>query len=450
MINEPIRQPEREIPLWIWATLLSGILALLIFISLNISANESAIGWRVEQMRAAYRDRFFRDSDVLPSVAADGGAQPAVAAATVPNDFDSLIDYDNSLLASVAKPTDTPAPTATALPTDVPTPTPSPTPTPITFDLVDPPPTMQLEGVRHEYQTPNNCGPSTLAMNLSYYGWEGTQEDVAEILKPELRDKNVRWDELVYYVKTRAGWLDALFRVGGDFETIELFVANGYPVIIETGYYVNGGSLWVGHYLLITGYDQDAQTFIVQDATGGPNRIMSYDDVDELWQQFNRLFILVFPAGDLTKIEYMLGDDADEDVNRENALAQSKAETESDPENAFVWANYGSNLNYFDRFKEAAEAYDTAREIGLPWRMLFYQFGAYRAYFYTGRYQDVEDLASATLNARPDLEESFLWRGWARVMLGDTTSAIEDFEAALEVNKNFTDAISALEYLGQR
>ncbi|HJL70317.1 MAG TPA: hypothetical protein QGI30_05550, partial [Anaerolineales bacterium] len=94
-------------------------------------------------------------------------------------------------------------------------------------------------------------------------------------------------------------------------------------------------------------------------------------------------------------------------------------------------------------------AFDRAREIGLPWRMLFYQFGPYIAYFNVGRYQDVIDLATATLQARPALEESYVWRGWALHMLGDTAGARSDFRAALGVNPNFVDALTALNVVGK-
>ena len=39
----------------------------------------------------------------------------------------------------------------------------------------------------------------------------------------------------------------------------------------------------------------------------------------------------------------------------------------------FAWFNLGSDLVYFDRYEEAALAYDKARELGLPLRMFRYQ-----------------------------------------------------------------------------
>lgn len=269
---------------------------------------------------------------------------------------------------------------------------------------------------------------------------------IQKTLRPVRRDKNVRWDELITYVKTRAGWLDALFRVGGTPDLAKRFIASGYPMIIATGYTVKEG--WVGHYLLLTGYDEAEQVFIAQDAYSGPDRQVPYAEIDRDWQQFNRLFILVFPPQDQSKILELLGPDADEAANRQRTLEMAQAETERDPQNAFAWFNLGSNLNYFDRYADAAEAFDKARTIGLPWRMMFYQFGPYRAYFNTGRYQDIIDVADAALNARPDLEENFFWRGWARYMLGDREAAVADFRSALEVNPNFDDARSALASVG--
>lgn len=410
-----------KVSLQIWASLAAGLLVLLVGGGWLAMDRRDALIWRMENLRAAWLDWRSGRADTVPAPSGVAALRAPVASppATV------VASYEEQFSA-----------TPTLAPTPVPaTPTPAPLPESVT-----------LTGTRYQRQTINNCGPATMAMMLSYWGWEGDQKDVEAIIRPVPRDKNVRWDEMVYYVKNYAGWLDALFRAGGAVEGVKPFIANGYPVVIATGYTVKQG--WVGHYLLLTGYDDAQQSFIVQDATGGPDRVVPYADIDRGWQQFNRYFILVFPAGDREKIMTLLGPDADEAVNRQRALKTALAETQADPQNAFAWFNLGSNLNYFDRYAEAAEAFDKARTIGLPWRMMFYQFGPYRAYFNVGRYQDVIDLADAALNARPDLEENFFWRGWARYMLGDKNGAIEDFRSALEVNPNFNDARAALESLG--
>jgi hypothetical protein len=383
--------------------------------------------WKWEQLQAAARDVLFRRSENLPPPAT--GSRPVPPYVTpVP----VTASYEQSVLP--------------AEPTSVVTTSREPAVGPA-IRLPEVPRSQQLAGFEHEYQQPNNCGPATLAIAMRYWGWQGTQNTIAAVLKPQLRDKNVRWDELVYYVLTHAGWLDALFRVGGDAGTLERFVSAGIPVIIETGYELNVG--WVGHYLVVSGYDRDAEVFTVQDVTGGPDRKISYEKTAALWEQFNHLYVLVFPADKRVEVLRLLGEDEQLDANRYRALRRTRAGTEANAENAFAWFTYGSNLNYFGRYSEAAVAFDRAREIGLPWRMLFYQFGPYIAYFNVGRYQDVIDLATAMLQARPALEESYVWRGWALHMLGDTAGARSDFRAALGVNPNFVDALTALNVVGK-
>jgi hypothetical protein len=71
-------------------------------------------------------------------------------------------------------------------------------------------------------------------------------------------------------------------------------------------------------------------------------------------------------------------------------------------------------LNLQD-YAGAAQAYDSAFALYAalpqderPWRLLWYQDGPYAAYYHTGRYQDVINLAHSTLiNVdKPVLEET--------------------------------------------
>lgn len=341
-------------------------------------------------------------------------------------------------------PTSTPRPTETPAPG--PSPTPQPTPTPL-------PQQVKLETPQWEKQDWNNCGPATLALGLRFYGWQGDQFTISDLLKPDRGDKNVNVEELVYYVRTRAGWLNADFRVGGDIETLKRFLAAGYPVIVERGFVLDeddGGGGWAGHYLLLTGYDETAREFIVQDTNpinGGPDRRVSYEKLDEGWQAFNRVYIYLYPPEQGQVIQRLLGPEADRDRNRERTLEQARREIEEDPEDAYAWFNLGTNLIYFERYGEAAQAYDQALSLGLPWRFTRYQFGPYIAYFNVGRYGDLIELADATLYRTSKAEESLLWRGWARYSRGDIAGAEDDFLRALTVNPNYQDARYALDYI---
>lgn len=336
------------------------------------------------------------------------------------------------------------SPTATATPGITPTATPSPTPLPAQVRLSTP---------RWEKQDWNNCGPATLALYLRTYGWEGDQFDIASLLKPKRADRNVNVEELVYYVRTRAGWLNAMYRVGGTIPRLKALLAAGFPVMIEEGFlldesYWPNDDRWAGHYLLLTGYDDARGVFVVQDTFRGPDREVPYATLDANWKAFNRVYLLVYLPQQEARLRAILGSDWDVDANRQAALDAARAEVAANPEDAFAWFNVGNNLVYFDRYIEAADAYDRARQIGLPQRMLRYLFGPFFAYFHSGRLDDLRTLAEYALRITPNSEEAHLWRGWARYRLGDTAGAIEDFRAALEANPNYPDARYALETLG--
>jgi len=221
--------------------------------------------------------------------------------------------------------------------------------------------------------------------------------------------------------------------------------------VIEKGLLLaqdEAGGGWSGHYLLLTGYDDARQVFRSQDSYKGADQEVSYADLDEGWQTFNRVFLFLYRPEEQAAIDSLLGPDTDPDANRQRALNAALAEANGDPDNPYAWFNLGTNLVYFERYGEAADAFDTALSIGLPWRFTRYQFGPYLAYFNQGRFEDVVELADATLYRTNKAVESLLWRGWARFRMGNTLAAIEDFRSALGIHPGYEDALYALEFVG--
>jgi tetratricopeptide (TPR) repeat protein len=303
-----------------------------------------------------------------------------------------------------------------------------------------------------EKQDWNNCGPATLSLYLKTFGWGGDQFEISDLLKPERGDKNVNVEELVFYVRNNAGWLNADFRVGGDLDILKQFIASGLPIMIEKGYYGEtvyypNDDRWLGHYLLLTGYDDARQVFIAQDTFLGPDREVSYDVLDEGWRTFNRVYIYLYLPAQENLVNEILGPHQDPDYNRQHALDAAEAEVEGNPEDAYAWFNLGSNLVYFERYAEAAEAFDTARTIGLPQRMFRYQFGPFFAYFHSGRNDELLTITEYALRITDNSEETLLWRGWALYRDGDVTGAVELFRTALEENPYYIDAQYALDFI---
>jgi tetratricopeptide (TPR) repeat protein len=365
--------------------------------------------------------------------------------------------------AIVHSPTPSVVYTATPLPSHTPTTTSHPSPTPLPSSTPSPTPTFTpappirftLSGLRHEHQGWNNCGPTTLAMALSYWGRGETQYDCAAVLKPDPEDKNVSPYEMAAYVRSMG--LEATVRVGGDTTRLKRLIAHGFPVVVETWFIPEPGDQ-MGHYRLLTGYDDDARQFIAQDSYNGPNIGLDYDGFDELWRVFNRVYLVLYRPSEADQLATVLGTDVDDQSMYVRALETAQAEVANPGTQcvayedcadgkAFAWFNVGSSLNSLGRYEEAAAAYDQARLLGLPWRMLWYQFGPYESYYAVGRYDDVITLATVTLNIVGNLEESYYWRGLAFLAQENVDRARSDFEAALQYNPSFAPASEVLSSL---
>lgn len=301
----------------------------------------------------------------------------------------------------------------------------------------------QLNGVIHEAQRFNNCGPTTLRMYLSFFGYrQDTQVQIANVLKPNKDDRNVSPDELVNYARQKGFRADA--RVNGDLEKIKMFVSNGLPIMIEEGYDpARAHQGWMGHYLLITGYD--AAGIIAQDSYNGPNQRVTWQALDEHWRHFNRAYIVVYTEAYAEVVDALLGADRDDATMFAFAAQRAQDEWNANPADAFAAFNLGSSLVGLGEYEAAAQAFDEARRLKLPWRMLWYQFGPYEAYLQSGRYDETLALATATLKPTGDLEESYYYQGRALEKMGRLLEARAAYARALDYNANYTAARRALD-----
>lgn len=357
------------------------------------------------------------------------------------------------------EPTQEPTHPVSPTPTQTASPTPSPTPLP---DAV------RLEGVTHEFETFNNCGPATLSMALSYWGWEGNQAVTGAWLKPNWRDRNVMPYEMLDYVLEETSFT-GFIRYGGEIELLKEFIANGFPVIVEKGFEEEvPQDEWMGHYGLLTAYDDANGWFLVQDAYVAKDYARDYEYIERHWRSFNYTYMVIYPPERSDEVMAILGPHADYAYNLQYAQqkALNEIETLKDRELFFAWYNYGTTLYLQSDFYGAANAYDQAfaiknrlwpvdgpatTKINDPWRIIWYQTGPYFAYYHTGRYQDVIDLANETFkdSVQDAIEESWVWRGRAELALGNYDDAIKDFRAALEWHPGWAVAEAELEALGE-
>ena len=366
----------------------------------------------------------------VPSSAATAERMPTVALST---------SSDETPVAETVQPSPTPAPTSTPIPI---------------------PASARLPNFRHHFQTWNNCGPATLAMGLSHFDLLLGQEQTAEALKPNPEDRNVSPHEMAAFVNQETN-LSALTRANGSLESLKRLIAAGFPVIVELGIDPPGEYRWMGwygHYLLVVAYDDSRSTAWVYDSwfgtseTPGENadadgREVRYDDLDIYWRQFSRNYIVLYEPDQADEVAAIIGEAMNDETMWKKALAQTQTEVSAEPGNAFLWFNLGTVYNELGDYEKAAVAFDEARSIGLPWRMLWYQFGPYEAYYQSGRFEDIVLLTDLTLKDRPYFEESYYYRGLAQAALGNARQARADLEHAVRFNPNYAPAAEALEQL---
>ena len=349
-----------------------------------------------------------------------------------------------------AEKTDALATSAAATPTETPLPTSTPTAVPL-------PRQVRIEGVDIIAQGFNNCGPANLTINLNFYGNPTTQAEAAAFLKPNREDRNVSPWQMVDYVNERTD-LRAFIASGGDLNLLKRLLAAGFPVVIEKGYELPREG-WLGHYLTIFGYDDDTREMVSMDTNLGPwdgsGRYDAYEDIEKYWQQFNYTFFVVYPPEKEQQVYDILGPEMlDTATMWQRAAEKAQAEIDADPENAFAWFNLGSSLTRLGEmtgegsfYENGAAAFDQAFILGLPPRILWYQFRPYIAYMRTDRFQEMIDLADAVLETQGgrNVEETYLYKGHALAFLGNGPEAVSAYEQALRLNENFYPAQWALD-----
>jgi len=341
---------------------------------------------------------------------------------------------------------------ATVEPTGSPTPAPTAIPTAVT-----------LKGVRYmdQHGVRNYCAPSTLGMALSYYGWKGSRTDIGKVVKPYDDDYNVMPYELADYTVEKAN-LNAVTRIGGTLEQLKTLVAGGFPVILETGVYeidLSNELSWMGHYVLVTGYDDANSEFILQDAYNGPDHRMKYKKLESEWRAFNFLYLIVYSPDKEKQLMTLMGPAWDETTANRAAYDRANLEISqmTDMDQYFAWFNRGTAMVKLQDYAGAAQAYDqafalyqTLPEKTRPFRMVWYQTGPYQAYYYSGRYQDLVNLADFTLGLarHPGLEESNYWRAKGYAAIGQRDKAITDLRLTLQIHPNFEPSLLELQSLG--
>ena len=445
-----------------------GVLCAVSIWAYNLPPIHSRLAWRLEsawaKIKPRAKEQIFVPQEQAKSQATLQAAARKTGTPASPLDFTSTPSPVATLVAVAVTPTSTLVPGLPSPTTSLQSPTPTATQPTATVTPSPVPPAATVTGVKYEDQHNryNYCAPANLSMALSFWGWKGNRDTVGPVLKPDSRDKNVMPYEMADYVNEHTD-LTGLVRVGGDLDLIKRFLNAGFPVLVEKGTFLvdlQNVLSWMGHYEVITGYDDALQQFIGQDSYLGADTAVPYDKMIVDWRSFNYTYILIFPPDKEAQVRDLLGADADETENFRRAAQKASDEiyTLSGADRFFAMYNRGTNLVSLQDYAGAAAIYDeaftfypTIAEKDRPWRILWYETGPYKAYYYSGRYYDVIRRADITLDemkSEKNLEESYYWRALAKAVLGDTDGAIKDLREALKWHPGWSVAIDQLKLLG--
>lgn len=309
---------------------------------------------------------------------------------------------------------------------------PTPTAEPPLVRFVPLPRRSLLYPMSHAYQTWNNCGPVAALMALSYYGVTVSQPQAASALKPHPQDKSVSDEEMVNYLASFG--LESRILINGNFDTIEMLISKGIPVVLNHRLSLREDA---GHYTVARGYDKDAGVMVINDSYYGPERRVSYSEIERLWEYFNRRYIPVYRTQDRPLVDAILDADAKESTMLQRALAANQARVNETPNNANAWANLGETHFLLNNYSAAVSAWERAQKLGLYERILWYTYWPATAYNALGLRQEALAIAQRAIAQEPASPEMLFEQGLAYMALGDKLRARQALNQAIVYMSNY-------------
>ena len=243
--------------------------------------------------------------------------------------------------------------------------------------------------------------------------------------------------------------------VNGDAERLRLLLSNGLPVLIET-WLIPEPNDGMGHYRLLTGYDDAAQEWIAYDAyvsaglkQGEPYAgiRLPYAETAALWQVFNRPYLLVYTRRKSQLVASILGGcrgwRADVAASRARKPRQEIAATIlTTPSPGSISATRSWRWHVTTRPPPPMTRHGCW---ACPGGCCGTSSGHSGRISRPGRFQEVLALADCHPAPRPTRSKNCtIWQGQALLGAGRGAAAQASFRRALEINPNYRPAADAL------
>lgn len=314
---------------------------------------------------------------------------------------------------------------------------------------VKPIPTRKvLNNNYHIFQTFNNCGPASLSMALYYYGYNVSQSELGNDLRPyqhptgDNDDKSVTLYELAE--KSKEYDLVPYHRPNGDIEILKRLIAADLPVVTRTWLNPNED---IGHYRVVKGYDETRGILIQDDSLQGANLEYTYNELLEIWKPFNYEYLVLVPKDKVKEVEAILGPNVDEDYAWQKSLERSIEIFATNPTDVNAGLNISVAHYNLGHYPESIEAFEQV-ETRLPSRALWYQIEPIKSYYELGNYDRVFEITNRIINNHNRaFSELYIIRGDIYKERGQINQARAEYEKAVLYNKNLEAAQIALESL---
>lgn len=132
------------------------------------------------------------------------------------------------------------------------------------------------------------CGPASLAMVLSYWGDEVSQEQIASELYLDSIKGTLNFD-LEFYARRR-GFRARSF--AGDLERVKGELRANHPLIVFQDLGI--GPYRVPHFAVLLGYDEVRRVVILHSGTT-QYRVLPYEEFLRTWERRQRWILLITP-----------------------------------------------------------------------------------------------------------------------------------------------------------
>ncbi|MFN8474067.1 MAG: C39 family peptidase [Anaerolineae bacterium] len=224
------------------------------------------------------------------------------------------------------------------------------------------PAAYSLGQLKHSVQTLNNCGPASVVAVLDYYGFDVSQGEARQVLRPYADSRGMGWQVIAPYV-AKFG-LETKARINGNDDIIKALVANDIPVIVLQNV---SETYRVGHYRVVQGYDDNAGVFYADDSLLGSNIAIPYSSFDARWEGLNyswNRYIPIYRPDQAPLVAAILGADYTDIGMYSRVLPDLQAAVKANPSDRMAWSRLVEALTGAERYQEALTALDNSPTAG--------------------------------------------------------------------------------------